>query len=119
MHSSRRAFLSLGIPVSLVAVAAAAQRHAHFHTLDPASNRPSPADMTVGNSGSLPRPDPRILKDKQEELKKQVQQLYALAGELKMETERTDSASVLSLPVLKKAQKIQKIAKQIQLLARG
>ncbi len=119
MLSSHRTFLSLGIPLSLVAVGAAAQRHARLHTMQPGSNRPSPADLNLNNSGTLPRPDPRILKENQEELKKQVQQLYTLAGELKMETERTDSASVLSLPVLKKAEQIQKIAKHIQSLARG
>jgi hypothetical protein len=119
MHSSRRTFLSLGIPLSLVAIAAAAQRHAHLPTPQRGANRQSPADLNLGNSGSLPQPDPRILKENQEELKKQVQQLYTLAGELKMETERTDSASVLSLPVLKKAEQIQKIAKHIQSLARG
>jgi hypothetical protein len=119
METSRRTFLSLGIPLSLVAVAAAAQRHVRFHAPDPTSNRVGPANLNLGNSGSFPRPDSRILKENQEELKRRAQQLYTLAGELKIETERTDSTSILSLPVVKKAREIQKIAKQIQSLARG
>ena len=119
MQSSRRVFLSLGIPVSLVAVAAAAQRRPRFHTLQPGSGqRPNPADLNLG--AEQPKPDPRaVLQERQEEIRKQVRHLYDLAGELKAETEKTDSTSVLSLPVLKKAEQIQKIAKQIQSLARG
>lgn len=119
MQSSRRVFLSLGIPTSLLAVTAAAQRHARFRPVLPASDRPSPADLGVNSSRTVAPPDPRILKEKQEELKKQVQELYALAGELKTETEKADASAVLSLPFLKKAQQIQKIAKHIQALARG
>lgn len=76
------------------------------------------ADWNLG--ADQPRPDPRVaLRERHEEIKKQVRQLYDLAGELKMEAEKTDSAAVLSLPVLKKAEQIQKIAKHIQSLARG
>ena len=77
------------------------------------------ADLDLTTMSSASKPDPRILKEKQAEIKKQVQRLYDLAGELKMETDKTDSSTVLSLPVIKKAKRIQKIAKQIQSLARG
>ena len=120
MQSSRRFFLSLGIPVSLVAVAAAAQRLPVFRRQKPESERQDDrADLDLTTTSSAPKPDPRILKEKQAEIKKQVQRLYDLAGELKMETDKTDSSTVLSLPVIKKAERIQKIAKQIQSLARG
>jgi hypothetical protein len=120
MQSSRRVFLLLGIPVSLAAAAAAAQRAPRWHTVQPGSGRTqNPADLNLSRTTPLPKADPRLLKEKQEEIKKQVQQLFNLASELKTEAEKTDSASVLSLPVLKKAEQIQKIAKHIQSLARG
>lgn len=117
MHSSRRSFLSLGFPLTLLA---AAQRAPRWHTVQPGSGwRPNPADLNLSGPPPAPKPDPRVLKEKAGEIKKQVQQLFDLASELKTETERTDSATVLSLPVLEKAEQIQKIAKHIQSLARG
>ena len=120
MHSSRRTFLSLGLPLTLCAAAAAAQRTPRWHTLPPGSGqRANPADLNLGSSTPVLKADPRLLQEKQEEIKKQVQQLFELASELKTEADKTDSTFVLSLPVLKKAQQIQKIAKHIQSLARG
>ena len=73
-----------------------------------------------GQAGDPPKPDPRVaLQQKQEEIRKEVLHLYRLAGELKQETDKTDSSALLSLPLLKKAEQIQKIAKHIQSLARG
>lgn len=120
MQSSRRVFLSLGFPFTLFAATAAAQRWKRPLQLQTKTvDTQSPADQKMSGFPSPPKPDPAMLKARQEEIKKQVQQLFELAGELKAETEKTDSASVLSLPVLKKAEKIQKIAKHIQSLARG
>jgi hypothetical protein len=120
MQSSRRVFLSLGFPFTLFAATAAAQRWKRSTPLQTRTvETQSPADQKLAGSTPFPKPDPALLKQRQEEIKKQVQELYDLAGELKAETEKTDSASVLSLPVLKKAEKIQKIAKHIQSLARG
>jgi hypothetical protein len=54
-----------------------------------------------------------------EELKKDVAKLYQLASELKEQIEKTDASSVLSLSVVKEAQQIEKLAKQIKNLAKG
>ncbi len=72
------------------------------------------------NAPTTPPPDPRAaLQERQEEIKKQVKQLYGLASQLNSEIDKTNSADVLSLQVMKKAEQIQKIAKHIQSLARG
>jgi hypothetical protein len=43
-----------------------------------------------------------------------VQKLYELVSELKEQIEKTDATSTLSLSVVKKAQQIEKLAKQIK-----
>ena len=48
------------------------------------------------------------------EIRLQVQRLYAMATELKDEVDNTNSNTVLKLTVLKRAQEIEKLAKQIR-----
>ncbi len=59
--------------------------------------------------------DPQI----QREIRIDVQKLYELASELKEQVEKTDASSTLSLPVVKTAQQIEKLAKQIKNLSKG
>jgi hypothetical protein len=71
-----------------------------------------------------PEPPPQhdartLLKLTQKDLKRDVQRLVELAEELKKEVERADTAEVLSLQVVRKAEEIEKLAKRIKTLARG
>ena len=67
-----------------------------------------------------PKPDPRaILKQNQETIKRDVKRLAQLARELESELEKTDSTEVLSLQFVRKAEEIEKLAKNIKNLARG
>jgi hypothetical protein len=50
----------------------------------------------------------------QVEIRMEVQRLFAIATELKDEVDNTNSNSVLNLTVLKRAQEIEKLAKQIR-----
>jgi hypothetical protein len=59
--------------------------------------------------------DPQI----QREIKGDVLKLYVLASELKEQVEKTDASSTLSLSMVKTAQQIEKLAKQIRNLSRG
>lgn len=120
MHTSRRAFLSLGVPLVLFAARAAAQRGATMRARMPKLSAEQSHVAVAPLPGNPPPPDPAaLLKEKQEAIRREVLHLYELAGELKHETESTDSAAVLSLPLLKKTEQIQKIAKHIHALARG
>jgi hypothetical protein len=66
------------------------------------------------------KPDPHaLLKENQKSIKRDVERLAELAAELKQEVDKTDSADVLSIPLLKKAEEIEKLAKAIRNHARG
>ena len=60
-----------------------------------------------------------ILKQNKHQIEENVEQIYKLAGELKGEVEKTDAANTLSLPMIQKAEQIEKLAKQVKNLARG
>lgn len=60
-----------------------------------------------------------IKKQNQIEIKSDVAQLSQLVSDLKGQVERIDTDSTLSLPIVKKAQQIEKLAKQIKDLAKG
>ena len=60
-----------------------------------------------------------MLEDRQKNIKKEVEKLYNLASQLKTEVEKTDSTTVLSLAMVKKAEEIEKLAKQIKDHAKG
>jgi hypothetical protein len=73
-----------------------------------------------GNPPNAPNSSNKaILEQRQKDIKKEVEKLYKLASELKNEVEKTDATTVLSLPLLKKAEEIEKLAKQIKDNAKG
>jgi len=78
---------------------------------DPA-NGPNPLTLPGASSKA-------ILEERQKNIKKDVAKLYDLAAQLKTEVEKTDSTTVLSLAMLKKAEEIEKLAKQIKDRAKG
>jgi hypothetical protein len=59
------------------------------------------------------------LEENEKEIKKKVDKLFQLASELKDEVDKTNSAKVLSLAMLKKAEEIEKLAKDIKSRAKG
>ena len=63
--------------------------------------------------------DKRILEENQKEIKKKVEKLYDLATELKTEVEKTDSSKVLSLNLVRKAEEIEKLARDIKNRSKG
>ena len=60
-----------------------------------------------------------IWKENEKDIKKNIEKLYKLAAELKAEVEKTDSSQVLSLPLLRKAEEIEKLARDIKNRAKG
>jgi hypothetical protein len=60
-----------------------------------------------------------ILKQNQRQIQDNVEKIYKLAEELKDEVEKTDASNTLSLPMVQKAEQIEKLAKQVKNLARG
>ena len=110
MQAGRRAFLGAVVPAALAILLAENAGLAQAPSRTPV---PEP-------EGPQPNRDPRpLLKSNQKELKREVERLFELAEALKKEVEKTDSAEVLSLSLVRKAEEIEKLAKRIKTLARG
>ena len=60
-----------------------------------------------------------IERQNQIQIKEDIAKLCEMASELKADVERTDASSTLSVSLVKKAEQIEKIAKQIKNLAKG
>jgi hypothetical protein len=59
------------------------------------------------------------LEENEKDIKKKVEKLFQLASELKEEVDKTDSVKVLSVAMLKKADEIERLAKDIKARAKG
>jgi hypothetical protein len=66
-----------------------------------------------------PSAEKRILEENQKDIKKKVEKLYDLATELKAEVDKTDSSKVLSLNLVRKAEEIEKLARDIKNRSKG
>ena len=60
-----------------------------------------------------------LLKQNQKEIKKDMTELESLVGDLRKQVDTIDSANVLSMDLIHKAEEIEKLARQIKTLARG
>lgn len=95
--------------------------------LEPSLQGQFPDPSQANPNAAVPPPDPAMaeaarkamLKDNQKDIKKNVEKLYELASELKKQVDKTDSATVLSLDLIRKAEEIEKLAKQIKDRAKG
>jgi len=83
----------------------------------PSPNAPSDLnalDRLNGPPATVDNGKQSVDQQNQLEIRLQVQRLYAMATELKDEVDNTNSNAVLNLAVLKRAQEIEKLAKQIR-----
>lgn len=116
MNPARRMFLSATVPVAVGAGAALAK------VLFAEQSQPQPHPSV---EHGVPKEDmpvidnKRLLKENQKQIQENAQRLFKLAQELKDQVGETDSAVILSLPIVHKAEEIEKLAKQIKNLARG
>jgi hypothetical protein len=86
----------------------------------PAQQNPGPPIHSPFPPDNAPKINPKdILKQNQKQIHDDVEKLYELAGELKDEVEKTDATNTLSLPLIQKAEQIEKLAKQVKNLTRG
>ena len=103
------AVLLLAVPVGTGGWQSHPPRHA------PRLSAAQSAQLTLNNPSLGPDLDKQaIANENQQEIRLEVQRLYALTTELKDEVDRTDSNVVLSLSVVKRAQDIERLAKQIK-----
>lgn len=142
---SRRDFLSIGAIVAGGIAPALGLTDIHAQSDTPTRPKPDPGGPSLhpngtgngqGQSNPFPPVNPRrdptaaeenaptpdrkeVLKANDKDIKSNVLKLAELAEELKREVEKTDSANVLSLPMVHKAEEIERLAKHIATLARG
>jgi len=87
------------------------------------SGRPSAPDPSKESDEALPAgaksPAKTLLEANEKDIKKNIEKLYQLATDLKAEIEKTDSSQVLSLAMVKKAEEIEKLAREIKTRAKG
>jgi len=121
-ESRRRLFIILATAAGLLAskpFLLGAQGVPHPQPI-PSPNAPN-QNYPPGLEG--PDIDPKnaklIKKQNQAEIKSDVEKLSELVSDLKTQVERIDSDSTLSLAMVKKAQQIEKLAKQIKDLAKS
>lgn len=124
MDFNKRSFITrvmtwaLGVPLGLLGIRAFAQMAGQQNPQNSMPPHTNPNEPFPDNNA--PKIDEKkILKQNNETIKDDVEKLYDLASDLKKEVEKTDSVNVLSLPMIQKAEQIEKLAKQVKNLARG
>jgi hypothetical protein len=117
MKTGRRFFLS-GVAATLAGTRALVAADQGPQRREP--NRiPQVPDASSANGADdvplPPRADPKVqLKEDQKELRRDVDHLLQLAKDLKDESDKTPETDVLSLSLVKKAEDIEKLARQIR-----
>ncbi|HXR32344.1 MAG TPA: hypothetical protein VN830_01450 [Verrucomicrobiae bacterium] len=81
--------------------------------------KPMPGQEPDVENPGLPSPGQQVLEANSKDIHKKVEQLYQLATELKAEVDKTDSTKVLSLNLVKKAEEIEKLAREIKNRSKG
>lgn len=114
MKKNRRSWLQAlsAMAVSMLFFAAARGQ-------DASSSRTGP--LRPGDDANSPsKPSTKaVLEENEKDIKKNVEKLFDLASQLKDQVEKTDSTSVLSLAMVKKAEEIERLARQIKERAKG
>ena len=113
---SRRKFLTILLASGLPAGFMNSSMHAQAGGAAPPPPRPVQRDEDTDE----PKIDSKVLLEaNQKDIKRNVERLFQLANELKTEVEKTDAVQVLSVPMIKKAEEIEKLAKSIRSRAIG
>ncbi len=105
------------LPLVLLGMRTFAKLPGQQNPQNPMPPHPNPNEPFPENGPKVG--ETKILKQNNEQIHDDVEKLYDLASELKKEVEKTDSVNVLSLPMIQKAEQIEKLAKQVKNLARG
>jgi hypothetical protein len=81
----------------------------------PSPNAPDQSYPQGMNGPGIKDPDAKVIdKQNQAEVKAEIEKLYALVFELREEMKQTNGNTTLSVSVVKKAQQIEKLAKEIK-----
>lgn len=119
MLDTRRGFLTLlACAGTAVVMRAQSERGQGKPTGRPLPPDPSP-EADASGSTTEKSPAKMALEANEKDIKKNIEKLFQLATDLKAEVEKTDSSQVLSLAMVKKAEEIEKLAREIKTRAKG
>jgi len=116
----RIAIAAAVLAASLATLALLSNAQAPHPTPQPPQPRPSPnapnPNFPPGLEGPLAKgSDPESVdKQNQAELRGEIEKLYALAYVLREQMKTTDTSSTMSVSIVKQAQQIEKLAKEIK-----
>lgn len=96
-----------------------AQRHAPKPNLKQSSNSPNSVADQLDKPVDAKVVKAAIVRQNEQEFRDSVDRLSVLVNELKEEVDKTETTEVLSVRTYKKAQEIEKLAKQIKNKAKG
>src|SRR5215469_7514450 len=118
MQASRRSLLrTIATVTAAVSVAASAGLGQDPFPKPRAPVRGDDDDPLANPNGKSPT---KVrLEEIQKDIKKDIEKLFDLASQLKGQVEKTDATVVLSLAMVKKAEEIERLARQIKERAKG
>ena len=118
MYESRRSLLrGMAGAVAIFSMAASASLGQ-----DPFPKAPTPLHPGEDEPSANPNAKSATkvrLEENQKDIKKNIEKLFDLASQLKQQVEKTDATAVLSLAIVKKAEEIERLARQIKERAKG
>lgn len=125
MGQDRRFFLKAIIPGAIFAAASFGVANSALASQQQSSNPPNRTPPPNPN-GSVPAMPPPFrppthaeLRKNQQEITKDVNELFTLAQQLKRQSDKSDASEELSVALIEKTEQIEKLAKKIRDLARS
>ncbi len=126
MGETRRRFLMTLAAAASCSVAAEGSVLAQVHNTKPFPNPPqsaetqNPAEAEAAAAKSDPQNAKKVaLRQNEKEFRAGVERLYQLASELKQEVDKTVTTEVFSVPMYKRTEEIEKVAKLLKSKAKG
>lgn len=122
MDAGRRFFLTAFVPQAVFVGAGLASigpvsASAIQASSEPARQNPNPARPILPPPATLP--STAQLRQNQRDIRKDVDQLFSLAQELKTMADKSDASQELSVALINKTEEIEKLAKKIRDLSRS
>lgn len=122
MDKQRRLFLRRLAPAALIAAASATVLNSALGRNQQSSNPVHPPPINPKNPAIPPifrTPTHAELRKNQQEITKDVDELFTLAQQLKRQADKSDASEELSVALIDKTEQIEKLAKKIRDLARA
>ncbi|MFZ0639483.1 MAG: hypothetical protein WA020_12175 [Candidatus Acidiferrales bacterium] len=125
MDPTRRVFLTAFVPAAALAgasfvAATSGMAHAMQDPTQPnRPQRPTSSNQPVASAPLSPLPSKAQLRQNERDIRKDVDQLFSLAQELKSLAGKSDASEELSVGLIQKTEEIEKLAKKIRDLARS